>query len=310
MSADESAASLPAMGGEHGDDMHPVLSLPPHRCLYLEDSEYSLPVLTDAEALAATSVSTGSHSLLAAEGGCSESSSAPPCSVVPKLGLWQLTILVFYSVSGGPFGIENAVLYGGAYYSIIGFFVLPFIWSFPEALVTAELGSAFPEAGGSVAWVQEAFGPRWGLFSGYLAWVSGATDNAIYPALFLGYLVLSLNGGNNDAGGVDSFDIEGSDEDFMMWRFLLLSSISVVLAVLNYRGLDFVGSMSIVVSLLSMSPFIVMCMFGMWKIDISRWFQRPTVVTGQLLNVDWRPFLNNLFWNLNSFDSGGKLQYT
>uniref|UniRef100_A0A7S2NXX5 Amino acid permease/ SLC12A domain-containing protein n=1 Tax=Leptocylindrus danicus TaxID=163516 RepID=A0A7S2NXX5_9STRA len=312
MSVGESrAAALPDVvgDGDDGDVVPPALSLRPHRGLYVEESDYSLPVVTDEEVAPSslgTAVSCGSPSLLAADGGVS----VPSLSLVPKLGLWQLTILVFYSVSGGPFGIENAVLYGGAYYSIIGFLVLPILWSFPEALVTAELGSAFPEAGGSVAWVQEAFGPRWGLFGGYLAWVSGATDNAIYPALFLGYLVTSLN---SDSDGDADADADGSstdpevvsDDEFNMWRFLLLSSISVVLAVLNYRGLDFVGSMSIVISLLSMSPFIIMCFVGMWKVDPSRWFQRPTVETGQLFNVNWRPFLNNLFWNLNSFDSGG-----
>ena len=36
---------------------------------------------------------------------------------------------------------------------------MPFVWSLQEALMTAELGSTFPEASGGVAWVEEAFGP-------------------------------------------------------------------------------------------------------------------------------------------------------
>ena len=136
---------------------------------------------------------------------------------------------------GGPFGIENAVRYGGAYYSLLGFIVFPFIFSVPEALMTAELGSAFPEAGGSVAWIEEAFGKNWGIFGGYLSWVSGATDNAIYPSLFLGYLISALNSeGNADAGeneNDDSVDLGGD------WRFFVLASCSIFLAYLNYRGL-------------------------------------------------------------------------
>ena len=47
--------------------------------------------------------------------------------------------------------------------------------------ITAELGSAFLDASAGVAWVEEAFGPRMGGLCGYLGWISGATDNAIYP---------------------------------------------------------------------------------------------------------------------------------
>jgi hypothetical protein len=35
---------------------------------------------------------------------------------------------------------------------IIGFIVVPFIWSIPEALVTAELGAAFQDPSAGVAW--------------------------------------------------------------------------------------------------------------------------------------------------------------
>ena len=44
-------------------------------------------------------------------------------------------------------------------------------------MITAELGSAFPEASGGVAWVEEAFGHAAGFFAGYLGWISGATDS-------------------------------------------------------------------------------------------------------------------------------------
>lgn len=42
-----------------------------------------------------------------------------------------------------------------------------------QALLTAELGTAFPEAGAGVAWVEEAFGPSAGWICGYLGWIAG-----------------------------------------------------------------------------------------------------------------------------------------
>ena len=92
-----------------------------------------------------------------------------------KLGVISMAVLIFYNVSGGPFGIETTVRAGGNFYAILGFLVMPFVWSLQEALMTAELGTTFPEASGSVAWVEEAFGHSTGWMAGYLSWISGAT---------------------------------------------------------------------------------------------------------------------------------------
>lgn len=98
-------------------------------------------------------------------------------STAPALKLWPLAVLVFYNVSGGPFGIEPSIRAAGNFYAILGFIVFPFIWALPEALVTAELGAAFQDPSAGVAWVEEAFGETMGGLCGYLGWISGATDN-------------------------------------------------------------------------------------------------------------------------------------
>jgi len=72
----------------------------------------------------------------------------------PTLKLWPLAVLVFYNVSGGPFGIEPSIRAGGNFFAILGFIIFPLIWSVPEALVTAELGSAFQDPAAGVAWVE------------------------------------------------------------------------------------------------------------------------------------------------------------
>jgi amino acid transporter len=134
--------------------------------------------------------------------------------------------------------------------------------------------------------------------------MSGVTDNAIYPVLFLDYAVSS--------GGTAAMD---------PWtRFVTLTAICVSLTYINYRGLNVVGNMSLTICALSMSPFVVFCIVGMFKVDPSRWLQMPaenisvdddtglgplSAVT--LGGVMWRPYLNNLFWNLNSFDSAACL---
>ena len=78
--------------------------------------------------------------LLHGDGAVGEGGNA--VTTTPPLKLWPLAVLVFYNVSGGPFGIEPAIRAGGNFYAILGFVVGPLVWSVPEALVTAELGSA------------------------------------------------------------------------------------------------------------------------------------------------------------------------
>jgi len=59
--------------------------------------------------------------------------------------------------------LQDAVSAGGPLLAILGFLLLPLIWSVPEALITAELATTFPENSGYVAWVTAAFGPFWGF---------------------------------------------------------------------------------------------------------------------------------------------------
>jgi amino acid transporter len=228
----------------------------------------------------------------------------------PALGKAALAVLIFYSVSGGPFGVESAVRSGGYLYTLIGFCIGPIIWSVQEASMTAELACAFPEASGGMAWVEEAFGPLAGWLAGYLGWLAGATDNAIYPVLFLDYAVTAIGGSSTTASM------------HPLLRFIGLGITSVILSYINWLGLDIVGNMAIVICCIAMSPFVIVSCVGLFHMNWSRLLETPPIdeydmlinvtdVSGGLFpnagyvstGILWRPFLNNLFWNLNSFDS-------
>ena len=240
-----------------------------------------------------------------------------------KLSVTLLAVLVFYSVSGGPFGVEASVRSAGNLYTLLGFLVAPLIWSIPEAIMTAELTPTFPEAAGGMIWVQEAFGEGAGWMAGYLGWIAGATDNAIYPVLFLDYLMVQVLSTEED-----------SDHHVLvrnpLARFVFLAATSVGLAYVNWLGLPVVGRMSVVICCIAMSPFVILTVVGAFQVDPSRWFELPSssvdpqevAAAAAVTNDDdadiggglfphavvgglaIRPFLNNLFWNLNSFDAG------
>lgn len=72
-----------------------------------------------------------------------------------RVGVAALTVLTFYSVSGGPFGAESTVRAAGPLYTLLGYALFPLLWSVPEALIVAELSTAYPEDSGFVAWTEE-----------------------------------------------------------------------------------------------------------------------------------------------------------
>ncbi|KAK4261541.1 hypothetical protein QN277_004526 [Acacia crassicarpa] len=197
-----------------------------------------------------------------------------------KVSVIPLVFLIFYEVSGGPFGVEDTVQAAGPLLALLGFLLFPFIWSIPEALITAEMGTMFPENSGYVVWVSSALGPFWGFQQGWMKWLSGVIDNALYPVMFLDY----LKSGVPALGG-------GIPRTVAAW------GLTVLLTYLNYRGLTIVGWVATLLGVLSLLPFVVMGILAIPDLEPSRWF------VANLNGVNWNLYLNTLFWNLNYWDS-------
>jgi len=105
-----------------------------------------------------------------------------------RLAFLPLLAVVFFNVSGGPYGIEDAVSVFGPGLTLLLLVLTPLLVSAPVALAMAEMGSAIPEEGGYVAWVRRAFGPFWSFQVGWWSWLNSFVDVAVYPALFADYL--------------------------------------------------------------------------------------------------------------------------
>ncbi|EYU37980.1 hypothetical protein ABFS82_02G005700 [Erythranthe guttata] len=205
---------------------------------------------------------------------------SPKLEHYTKVSILPLVFLIFYEVSGGPFGVEDSVKAAGPLLALLGFVIFPFIWSVPEALITAELSTMFPENAGYVVWVSSALGPYWGFQQGWMKWLSGVIDNALYPVLFLDYLK-------------SAFPIL---EDGLP-RTAAVLGITLLLTYVNYRGLTIVGWVAVLLGVFSLLPFLVMGVIAVPELKPSRW------LVFDLDNVDWALYLNTLFWNLNYWDS-------
>ncbi|KAF3635836.1 hypothetical protein FXO38_24455 [Capsicum annuum] len=86
----------------------------------------------------------------------------------------------------------------------------------------------FPENGGYVVWVSSTLGPYWGFQQGWVKWINGVIDNALYPVMFLDYLksaIPALGGG--------------------LPRIVAVLALTLVLTYMNYRGLTIVAWMAV-----------------------------------------------------------------
>ena len=102
-----------------------------------------------------------------------------------KLGVCSVMMVVFFNVSGGPLGSEEVVRYGGPLIGLSSLVAFAAVYSVPQAMLTAELSTAFPDNGGYSLWAKAAFGDFWGVQQSYWSWFAGVTDSALYPVLLV-----------------------------------------------------------------------------------------------------------------------------
>ncbi|MGH7001980.1 MAG: APC family permease, partial [Stellaceae bacterium] len=160
-----------------------------------------------------------------------------------RVGLLALVCLVYLVVSGGAYGIEDAVGIAGPRLTLLLCAIVPLTLSLPTALMAAELTALMPVEGGFYFWVKEAFGPFAGFAEAYLTLLFAAVDTAIYPVLFATYLafVIPLGTVGQLALGIA-----------LVWSSGLL----------NLLGVRIVGHTSIVFTTALLTPFVAMVIVG------------------------------------------------
>ena len=142
-------------------------------------------------------------------------------------------------VSGGTYGTEDIVHGAGYAGAILVLLITPLLWSLPTALMVAELASAIPSEGGFYVWVRQAMGRFWGFQEAWLSLVASIFDMAIYPTLFVAYLVRLF----------PWFDVGH--------RGLLVGiAVVAVCAALNLAGIRVVAMTSVWLFVLLSAPFV------------------------------------------------------
>src|SRR6476661_4553154 len=104
-----------------------------------------------------------------------------------RLKILPLAAVIFLTVSGGPYGLEPLLSYGGTHGALLILLLTPLLWDVPTIFVVMELNSMMPVTGGYYQWVKRALGIRWAWYEGWWSWLYTFVDLAAYPVIFVEY---------------------------------------------------------------------------------------------------------------------------
>jgi len=204
-----------------------------------------------------------------------------------RLRLLPLIAATYFMVSGGPYGIEDAIGQAGYAKTLLLLILVPLFWSFPTALMVGELASALPEEGGFYVWVKRGLGPFWGFQEAWLSLAASVFDMALYPALavsYLGQIAPALTIGHRG----------------VVWSL----GIIVLCAVWNLQGAWSVGRGLEWFSVLLLLPFLAMIVLGVLHVFIhphaAHEFSTP--VAGNV-----RTALLVILWNYMGWDNASTI---
>ena len=184
-----------------------------------------------------------------------------------ELTLLPLFGLLYFTVSGGTFGIESLVSSSGPGLALILIVLTPIVFSLPNVLMVRELSTMMPVEGGYYHWVKKAFGPFPGFMAGWSDWMVTWLDVAIYPVLavtYLGYFVPALREGLT-VGGVEL------PAELVSW----LAAVVIIWLIsgLQIRGARLSGLFTDWLGVLLLGPLVLMTILGIYA-----WIQSGTTV--------------------------------
>ncbi len=209
-----------------------------------------------------------------------------------KLTLWPLIAATFLMVSGGTYGIEDVVHGAGYGRAILILLLTPILWSLPTAFMLGELSSALPAEGGFYVWVRRAMGNCWGFQEAWLSLVASIFDMAIYPTLFVAYLVRLLPWFGIGSRGV-------------MVGVIVVASC----AAMNIGGVKLVGTTSFWLFLVLSAPFAIIVLLAPFKYGALAHVATPSTtshvgIIGGVLVAMW----NYMGWD-NASTIGGEVEH-
>jgi hypothetical protein len=213
-----------------------------------------------------------------------------------------LVAIIFFSSSGGPYGIETVLSSSGVGMSLILLITIPLLLSLPMSLMNAELSSAIPLEGGFYSWVKIACGPFLGFMEAAFSWMASWLDTALYPIIFVDYLSIWFPGVARGKHVLFSF-FGGNFSIDSHW--LMAVAIMIPLAIINIRGVKLVGRGLIISMALLFAPLLVFI-----GLAVSHFAANPTTAIFSPMTLHGQSFMSSagaglgiMLWSYIGYDS-------
>jgi len=161
-----------------------------------------------------------------------------------RIGLAPFVAVLYAYCAGGPFGFEAMVSTSGPGVALIFILVVPFLFSVPIALATAELSSAMPVEGGFYRWTRAALGDFWGFQCGWWNWTGTFLMSGAYGVMLADYVG----------------QIVHLSSALIYW--LLAVVFLGLVAALNICGIRLVGNLTLILLLLALIPVALFTYMG------------------------------------------------
>jgi basic amino acid/polyamine antiporter, APA family len=199
--------------------------------------------------------------------------------LVRSLSLLDITMIGIAAMIGGAiFNLVGPAMHETGS-SLVIVFLISGIISLFTALTYAELGSAFPEAGGGYRWVREGL-PRPNAFiSGWIAWFAHMIAGSLYAVSigdFFGGFLTSV-GVASEYGGIP------------LGKIIAIISI-MIFTYINYRGVSLTGKIGNVLTITQLGIIVILIVAGLFAMAFvnPHWvvnFQHlvPNGITGFIL---------------------------
>jgi amino acid transporter/nucleotide-binding universal stress UspA family protein len=168
------------------------------------------------------------------------------------LGLFTITMIGVGGMIGAGIFVLTGIAAGLAGPALVLAFFLNGLVTLLTALSYAELGSAFPEAGGGYLWVKEGLGGAQGFLAGWMSWYAHVVVGSVYALAFgrfAGELLIMA--------GVPTL---GLSVDQMTLGLMTL--IIMVFTSINYRGASETGTVGNIVTTTKVTILGLFTVFG------------------------------------------------
>jgi basic amino acid/polyamine antiporter, APA family len=189
------------------------------------------------------------------------------------LSLFTITMIGVGGMIGAGVFVLTGIAAGVAGPALVLVFLLNGLVTTLTAMAYAELGSAFPEAGGGYLWVKEGLGGTQGFLAGWMSWFAHVAAGSLY-ALAFGRFASELW----IMAGLPSLGLSVAHLTLGFMTFIIAG-----FTILNYLGASETGSVGNIVTLTKVGILGLFVLFGIIAmLRTDAWHSRFT--TGFLPN--------------------------